>query len=34
MSTEIKLVLYWGIVAVPLSWGVYHTVLSALKLFS
>lgn len=33
-GTSAKLVLYWAIVVVPLAWGVYHTVLNALKLFS
>jgi hypothetical protein len=32
--TSIKLPLYWAIVAVPLAWGVYHTVTNALKLFN
>ncbi len=32
--TAPKLTLYWAIVGVPLVWGVYHTVLNALKLFS
>jgi hypothetical protein len=34
MPTQIKLVIFWGIVVAPLSWGVYHTVLNAMKLFS
>jgi hypothetical protein len=29
----IKLVLAWGFVGVPLAWGVYETLLNALKLF-
>jgi hypothetical protein len=33
-SSQVKLVLYWAIAVVPLIWGVYHTVLNALKLFS
>jgi hypothetical protein len=36
METETssgKVVIYWAIVLIPLAWGVYHTVLSALKLF-
>jgi hypothetical protein len=36
MQTETstaKVILYWTIVTVPLAWGVYHTVINALKLF-
>ncbi len=33
-SNNIKLVVFWAIVVVPLSWGVYHTLLNALKLFN
>jgi hypothetical protein len=33
-SSSSKLMLYWAIVAIPLAWGVYHTVINALKLFS
>ena len=33
-SSPALVALYWAIVVVPLSWGVYHTVLNALKLFS
>jgi hypothetical protein len=29
----IKLVLAWGFVGIPLAWGVYETLLNALKLF-
>ena len=32
-TTRIQLVIYWAIVLVPLAWGVYHTLLNALKLF-
>jgi len=32
--SSVKLTIYWAIVAVPLAWGVYHTVSNALKLFS
>jgi hypothetical protein len=30
---QAKLVIYWAIVAIPLAWGVFHTVTNALKLF-
>jgi hypothetical protein len=30
---QAKLVTYWAIVAIPLAWGVFHTVTNALKLF-
>jgi len=33
MSNAVKLVLSWALVAIPLAWGVYVTVLNALKLF-
>ncbi len=36
MNTDtmpIRLAIYWAIVLVPLAWGVYHTLLNALKLF-
>jgi hypothetical protein len=33
-SSTAKLVFYWAIVIIPLSWGVYHTLQAALKLFS
>ena len=29
----LKLVLAWGFVGIPLTWGVVETVLNALKLF-
>jgi hypothetical protein len=32
MNTDIRLAIYWAIVLVPLAWGVYHTLLNALKL--
>ena len=32
-TSPVKLVLFWGVALVPLAWGVYHTVLNALKLF-
>ncbi|WP_413788651.1 MFS transporter small subunit [Acidocella sp.] len=32
-TTPVKLTIYWAIVLVPLAWGVYHTLLNALKLF-
>jgi hypothetical protein len=31
-TTSIRLTVYWAIVLVPLAWGVYHTLLNALKL--
>jgi hypothetical protein len=34
MPNNLKLLLSWALVAVPLTWGVYHTVLNASKLFS
>ena len=36
MNTDtmgLRLGIYWAIALVPLAWGVYHTLLSALKLF-
>jgi len=33
LGNEIKLVLYWGFVGIPLAWGVVQTALNALKLF-
>ncbi len=33
-GNEIKLLLAWALVGVPLVWGIYHTILNALKLFS
>lgn len=35
MNTEtsnVQLGIYWAIVLIPLAWGVYHTLLNALKL--
>ena len=29
----IKLILAWGLVGIPLAWGVIETVINALKLF-
>ena len=29
----LKLILAWGFVGIPLAWGVYKTVVNALKLF-
>jgi hypothetical protein len=29
----VKLVLAWGLVGIPLAWGVIQTLLNALKLF-
>ena len=32
-ETRVKLVLAWVFVGVPLCWGVYQTLLNAMKLF-
>ena len=32
-TTTLQLVLAWGFVGIPLAWGVYETLLNALKLF-
>lgn len=32
-TKDLRLAIYWAIVLVPLAWGVYHTLLNALKLF-
>jgi hypothetical protein len=32
-GNEIKLVLAWGFVGIPLAWGVIETVINALQLF-
>ena len=32
-NNGLKLVLAWGFVGIPLAWGVYETLLNALKLF-
>jgi hypothetical protein len=29
----LRLIVLWIIVGVPLAWGIYHTLLSAMKLF-
>jgi hypothetical protein len=34
MPASPKLFLSWAIVVAPLAWGIYHTILNALKLFS
>jgi hypothetical protein len=31
-TTPLQLGIYWAIVLIPLAWGVYHTLLNALKL--
>ena len=31
--TTLHLVLAWGFVGIPLAWGIYKTLVSALKLF-
>lgn len=33
MTNQVKLILAWGFVGIPLVWGVYNTLLNALKLF-
>lgn len=33
-GNEVKLLLAWALVGIPLLWGIYHTILNALKLFS
>jgi hypothetical protein len=32
-SMKLKVALAWGFVGIPLIWGVYQTLLNALKLF-
>jgi hypothetical protein len=32
-SMTLKLVLAWGFVGIPLTWGVVQTVINAMKLF-
>jgi hypothetical protein len=32
-TTPIELVLAWGFVGIPLLWGIYGTLVNALKLF-
>ena len=32
-GNALKLALAWGLVGIPLVWGVYQTALNALKLF-
>ena len=32
-TTPLQLALAWGFVGIPLVWGVYKTLLNALKLF-
>ena len=32
-TTPAHLILAWGFVGIPLAWGVFQTVLNALKLF-
>jgi hypothetical protein len=33
MSNGLKLVLAWGLVGIPLAWGVVETAINAAKLF-
>jgi len=33
-TTTLELILVWGFVGIPLTWGVIQTLLNALKLFS
>jgi hypothetical protein len=32
-TSAFQLVLAWGFVGIPLAWGVYQTLLNAMKLF-
>lgn len=32
-TTTLQLVLAWGFVGIPLAWGVFQTLLNAMKLF-
>jgi hypothetical protein len=32
-TTTLQLVLFWGLVGVPLAWGVLETLANAMKLF-
>jgi hypothetical protein len=32
-TTTLHQVLAWGFVGIPLAWGIYNTLVSALKLF-
>jgi len=32
-TTTLELVLAWGIVGIPLLWGIYGTLVNAMKLF-
>jgi hypothetical protein len=32
-TTTLHLALAWGFVGIPLAWGVYNTLVSAMKLF-
>jgi hypothetical protein len=32
-SQTLQLILAWGFVGIPLAWGVYQTLLNAMKLF-
>ncbi len=32
-TTPLQLALAWGFVGLPLAWGIYKTLLNALKLF-
>ena len=32
-TTPLQLALAWGFVGIPLAWGIYGTVINALKLF-
>jgi hypothetical protein len=32
-ATTLHLVLAWGFVGIPLAWGIYNTLVSAMKLF-
>ncbi|HET9148127.1 MAG TPA: hypothetical protein VFN77_08760 [Acetobacteraceae bacterium] len=32
-SSAGRLIVTWALVAIPLAWGIYHTLLAAAKLF-
>jgi len=32
-SMNVKLILAWGFVGIPLTWGVIQTIINAMKLF-
>ena len=34
MKNQIKLVIYWSIVGIPLAWGIAQTILKSMALFN